>query len=273
MSNADRLLKPYYSVIRRLGHSAEPAYNGLMNLRIGIAGISGRMGRLVAEEVAAAGLVLAGGVGRGGDIGALAGVSDVVIDFSHAATVAAHAAALRAAGVAWVLGTTGGTAADAAAVAAAAEILPVVAAPNFSPGVNLLLALAERLGAALPADVYDAEILEMHHRQKVDAPSGTALALGRAVAAGRGVALEDVRVSGRDGHTGARKDGEIGFASLRGGQIVGSHSVLFTAASEQIAVTHDAFDRRVFAQGAVRAAIWLQGRSPGLYSMRDVLGI
>jgi 4-hydroxy-tetrahydrodipicolinate reductase len=172
-----------------------------------------------------------------------------------------------------VLGTTGGTAADAAAVADAAEIIPLVAAPNFSPGVNLVLALAERMGAALPADIYDAEILEMHHRQKIDAPSGTALALGRAVAAGRGVALEDVRVSGRDGHTGARKDGEIGFASLRGGQIVGSHSVLFTAASEQIAVTHDAFDRRVFAQGAVRAAIWLHGRTPGLYSMRDVLGI
>ncbi len=222
------------------------------------------MGQLVAEEVTAAGPQLAGGIGRGGDIAALAGVSDVVIDFSHAATLA---------GVGWVLGTTGGTEADAAAVAAAAEIIPVVAAANFSPGVNLLLALAERLGAALPADVYDAEILEMHHRQKVDAPSGTALALGRAVAAGRGVALEDVKVGGRDGHTGPRQDGEIGFASLRGGQIVGSHTVLFTAAAEQIAVTHHAFDRRVFAQGAVRAAIWLGGRSPGLYSMRDVLGI
>jgi 4-hydroxy-tetrahydrodipicolinate reductase len=136
-----------------------------------------------------------------------------------------------------------------------------------------LLALAERLGAALPANSYDAEILEMHHRQKVDAPSGTALALGRAVAAGRGVALEDARVSGRDGHTGPRKDGEIGFAVLRGGQIVGSHSVIFTAGTEQIALSHNAFDRRVFAQGAVRAAIWLQNRSPGLYSMKDVLGL
>jgi 4-hydroxy-tetrahydrodipicolinate reductase len=231
------------------------------------------MGQLVAEEVAAAGLTVAGGVGRGGNIAALAAVSDVVIDFTVGTTVADHAAALRAAGAGWVLGTTGFSTADGAAVAEAAEIIPVVAAANFSAGVNLVLALAERLGAALPADTYDAEILEMHHRQKVDAPSGTALALGRAVAAGRGVALEDVRVSGRDGHTGARKDGEIGFASLRGGQIVGSHSVIFCAGSEQITLTHDAFDRRVFAQGAVRAATWLRGRSPGLYSMKDVLGI
>jgi len=231
------------------------------------------MGQLVAEEVAAAGLELAGGVGRGGDIAALAAASDVVIDFTLGTTVAHHAAVLRAAGVGWVLGTTGGTGAAAAAVADAAEIIPVIAAPNFSPGVNLLLALAERLGAALPANAYDAEILEMHHRQKVDAPSGTALALGEAVAAGRGVALEDVRVSGRDGHTGPRQNGEIGFAALRGGQIIGSHSVMFTAGSEQIALTHHAFDRRVFAQGAVRAAIWLHGHSPGLYSMRDVLGI
>jgi 4-hydroxy-tetrahydrodipicolinate reductase len=244
-----------------------------MNLRIGIAGISGRMGQLVAEEVAAADLALAGGIGRGGDIAALARLSDLVIDFTVGTTLADHAAALRAAGVGWVLGTTGGSPADAAAVAEAAEIIPIVAAPNFSPGVNLLLALAERLGASLPAASYDAEILEMHHRQKVDAPSGTALALGQAVAAGRGVALEDVKVSGRDGHIGPRQDGEIGFATLRGGQIVGSHSVMFTAGSEQIALTHHAFDRRVFAQGALRAAIWLHGRSPGLYSMRDVLGI
>jgi 4-hydroxy-tetrahydrodipicolinate reductase len=254
-----------------------------MTLRIGIAGVSGRMGRLLAEEVAAAGLVVAGGVSRSGDgpagvpmyggIGALAGVSDLVIDFSHAALVAGHAAALRAAGIGWVLGTTGFTEDDEAAIAAAAEVVPVVLAPNFSPGVNLMFALAEKLGAALPAAAYDAEIVEMHHRQKVDAPSGTALGLGRAVAAGRGVALKDVMASGRDGHTGARKDGEIGFAALRGGQIVGRHTVSFTAGSEQISLTHEAFDRRVYATGAVRAAVWLHGRPPGLYSMKDVLGI
>jgi 4-hydroxy-tetrahydrodipicolinate reductase len=137
--------------------------------------------------------------------------------------------------------------------------------------VNLLLLLAEKLGHALAPTQYDAEILEMHHRQKVDAPSGTALALGRAVAAGRGVELEEVMVSGRHGHTGPRKDGEIGFATLRGGQIVGSHSVLFTAGDEQISLTHHAFDRRVFASGAVRAAMWLHAQPAGLYGMRDFL--
>jgi 4-hydroxy-tetrahydrodipicolinate reductase len=172
-----------------------------------------------------------------------------------------------------VLGTTGLGPEDEAAIAQAATKIPVIAAPNFSPGVNLMLALAERLGAALPASSYDAEILEMHHRQKVDAPSGTALGIGRAVAAGRNVALEDVKVSGRDGQTGARKPGEIGFAALRGGQIVGSHTVLFTAANEQISLTHHAFDRRIFAAGAVRAALWLQGRPAGRYGMKDVLAI
>ncbi len=129
------------------------------------------------------------------------------------------------------------------------------------------------MGAALPGGRYDAEILEMHHRQKVDAPSGTALALGRAVAAGRGVALEDVMVTSRSGHTGPRGEHEIGFATLRGGQIVGSHTVLFTAGDEQISLTHHALDRRVFASGAVRAALWLSGQKPGLYTMRDFLGV
>ena len=207
-----------------------------------------------------------------GDITALAGASDIVIDFTHASTVAAHAAAFAAARTPWVLGTTGYSAQDAAAIAAAAQSIPVIAAPNFCTGVNLLLLLSERLGAALPAPRYDAEILEMHHRQKVDAPSGTALALGRAVAAGRGVALEDVMVTSRSGHTGPRGENEIGFATLRGGQIVGSHTVLFTAGDEQITLTHHAFDRRVFASGAVRAALWLRHQPPGLYTMRDLLG-
>lgn len=253
-----------------------------MTTRIGITGISGRMGRLLAEEAASA-AILAGGTSRSGQapegatlfpgIPALAAESDVVIDFTHASTVAAHAAALAAAKTPWVLGTTGYSAIEAAAITAAAKIIPVIAAPNFCTGVNLLLLLAERLGAALPATRYDAEILEMHHRQKVDAPSGTALGLGRAVAAGRGVKLEDVMVSGRNGHTGPRQDGEIGFATLRGGQIIGSHSVFFTAGDEQIALTHHAFDRRVFATGAIRAALWLQGQPPGLYTMRDMLGL
>jgi len=254
-----------------------------MPLRIGIAGISGRMGRMLTQEVVAAGATLAGGIDRPGvdakgatiftDIRALAAACDLVIDFTHASTVVPHAKALASAGCAWVLGTTGLSPADEAGIAEAAAKIPVIAAPNYSPGVNLMFAIAERLGAALPAAGYDAEIIEMHHRQKVDAPSGTALGIGRAVAAGRGVALAEVMVSGRHGETGARKDGEIGFAALRGGQIVGSHTLSFTAANEQISLTHHAFDRRNFAAGAVRAALWLQGRPPGLYTMKDVLGI
>ncbi|MDE2514754.1 MAG: 4-hydroxy-tetrahydrodipicolinate reductase [Rhodospirillales bacterium] len=253
-----------------------------MGLRIGIAGITGRMGKLLAEEVTAAGAMLAGGTARDGraeapllrgDIAALAGACDVVIDFTHAETVPAHAAALEAAGIAWVLGSSGLSAAAEARVAEAARRVPVVYAANFSPGVNLVLALARQMGAALPADAYDAEILEMHHRQKVDAPSGTAIGLGRAVAAGRGVAFEAVAERARDGHTGPRREGTIGFAALRGGQVVGEHSVIFAAATEQIVLTHRAFDRRAYATGAVRAAAWLAGRPAGLYGMEHVLGM
>jgi 4-hydroxy-tetrahydrodipicolinate reductase len=256
---------------------------GAAGQKIGIAGIAGRMGHLLAEEVAAAGATLSGGIDRpdaavGGatrfpDITALAAASDVVLDFTHASAVQAHARALAAAGTAWVLGTSGLSAEDEAAVAAAATWIAVVYAPNFSPGVNLVLALAERMAAALPAEQYDAEILEMHHRQKVDAPSGTAVGIGRAVARGRGVALDEVKESGRDGHTGPRRPGAIGFAALRGGQVVGEHTLLFAGATEHIALTHRAFDRRAFASGAVRAALWTRGRPPGLYSMMDVLGM
>src|SRR5690242_1663150 len=244
------------------------------------------MGRLLVEEVAAAGAVLTGGAARsvstGGappgvqlyaDAAALAAASDVVIDFTNAAAAQATAAAMAAAGKPWILGTYGLSAADEAAVARAAETIPVVYAANFSAGVNLVLALAERMGAALPAEAYDAEIMEMHHRQKVDAPSGTAIGMGRAVAAGRGVKFEDVMESGRHGHTGARRTGAIGFAALRGGQVVGEHTLIFASATEHIALTHRAFDRRVFATGAIRAALWVVGKPAGLYSMMDVLGM
>jgi 4-hydroxy-tetrahydrodipicolinate reductase len=244
-----------------------------MALRVGIAGITGRMGRLLAEEVRAAGAVLAGGVSRGGDIAGLAAISDVVIDFTHASAAAAHARALAEAGVGWVLGTSGLSAGEEDAVKEAAVRIPVVHAANFSPGVTLMLALAERMAAALPASGYDAEILEMHHRQKVDAPSGTAIGLGRAVAKGRGVAFEAAMRSARHGDVGKRQAGEIGFASLRGGQVVGEHMLLFAGADEQIALTHRAFDRRIYASGAVRAALWLAGRNAGLYSMREVIGM
>ena len=187
-----------------------------MDKGIGIAGIAGRMGRLLAEEVLAAGATLAGGIDRPGarrwrgrrcspTSPRWRRRADVVLDFTHASAAAAHARRWRRPARAWVLGTTGLSAADEAAVAEAARRVPVVYAPNFSTGVNLVLALAERMAAALPAEQYDAEIVEMHHRQKVDAPSGTAIGLGRAVAKGRGVALEEVKESGRDGHTGARR--------------------------------------------------------------------
>jgi len=255
-------------------------------MRIGVIGVAGRMGRLIAEEVLAAGHTLSGGTERTGsghvipdgvrmfdDVPALAAASDAVIDFTHAAVTVIHAEALAASSAAWILGTTGLSPADDAAIARAAQRIPVVQSPNFGPGITLLLALAEQLGAVLPAAEYDAEILEMHHNQKVDAPSGTAVGLGRAVARGRGVRLEDVMDSGRDGHTGPRQPGAIGFAALRGGNVVGEHTVLFAAGAEHIALTHRAFDRRMFATGAVRAAAWTAGRPPGLYSMKDVMGV
>lgn len=255
-----------------------------MAVRIGIAGIAGRMGRLLVEEVGRAGALLVGGIDKPGlaappdlpllaDIAALARASDVVIDFTHASAAAGHAAALATAGCGWVLGTSGLGAGEQASVAAAAGRIPVLQAANFSPGVNLMLALAEQMAAALPAQQYDAEILEMHHRQKVDAPSGTAIGLGRAVALGRETALETVMRSGRHGDVGPRITGEIGFAALRGGQVVGEHTLLFAGASEHLALVHRAFDRRVYATGAVAAALWLAGRPAGLYSMREVLGI
>jgi 4-hydroxy-tetrahydrodipicolinate reductase len=260
---------------------AKEVASNVAETRIGIAGITGRMGRLVAEEVSAAGAVLAGGLGRrpapelelAANFRALAETSDVIIEFTHASLARTHASVVEASGGAWVLGTSGLSVEDEAAVAAAARRVPVVYAANFSPGVNLILALAERMAAALPAETYDAEILEMHHRQKVDAPSGTAVALGRAVARGRGMALPDLMESGRHGHTGLRRAGGIGFAALRGGQVVGEHTLLFAADTEHIALTHRAFDRRVFATGAVRAALWAAAKPPGLYTMADVLGL
>jgi 4-hydroxy-tetrahydrodipicolinate reductase len=258
-------------------------------MRIGVAGIAGRMGRLVAEEILAAGATLSGGLALPGDaappgiplftsLAPLAALSDAIIDFTHASAVQTHAAAIATARrgghrVAWVLGTTGLSPADQAAIHQTATIAAIIQAANFSPGVTLVLALAERLGAALPAESYDADILEMHHRQKTDAPSGTALAMGAALATGRGTTLAATRLPPNTGQTGPRPPGGIGFASLRGGQITGEHSLVLTAADEQIVLTHKAFDRRSFARGAVRAALWSAGIPPGLYGMTDVLGM
>jgi len=251
-------------------------------MRVGIAGIAGRMGRLLVEESRAAGHEVIGGtVNRSPGppdlpimtLAELADAADVVIDFTHAGTALSHAAAMAEARKPWVLGTSGLTATDEAAVDVAATRIPIVYAANFGPGINILLALARQLGASLPAEQYDAEILEMHHRQKVDAPSGTAIALGRAVAEGRGVSFEQSMESGRHGHTGARKPGAIGFAALRGGQVVGEHTLLFASASEHISLSHRALDRRVFATGAVRAAAWVRSQPPGRYTMTHVLGL
>ena len=252
-------------------------------MRVGVIGIGGRMGRLLAAEALAAGATVTGtlrpgsnttapdGVALAPGLAALARATDVVIDFTVAATATGHAETLARSATPWVLGTSGLSPAQEQVVADAARTIPVVYSLNFSPGINLLLELAERMGAALQAEAYDAEITEMHHRQKVDAPSGTAVALGRAVAAGRGTDLAAVTESGRDGHTGPRRPGAIGFAALRGGQVVGEHTLLFAGASEHVALTHRAFDRRIFAAGALRAATWLQARPPGLYTMRDVM--
>jgi 4-hydroxy-tetrahydrodipicolinate reductase len=199
--------------------------------------------------------------------------ADVVIDFTNAQASAALAAACAArGGPALVIGSTGLAPEHEAALAEAARRVPVLRSGNFSLGVNMLLGLVRQAARALPAETYDIEVLEAHHRRKVDAPSGTALMLGEAAAQGRGVALADAAQRGRDGITGARTLGDIGFAVVRGGGIVGEHSVLFAAEDEVLTLTHSAIDRGLFARGAVEAALWLAGRPPGLYDMQDVLG-
>lgn len=265
-------------------------------MKIGIVGCAGRMGRMLVNAVLdAQGCALSGGTERLGsdaldsDLGELVGRdrvgvpvesdarllfqrSEAVIDFTAPAATLAHAALAAELGRVLVVGTTGLSGDDELQLREAAGRAAIVYAPNFSIGVNLLMALTER-AAAILADDYDIEIVEMHHRHKVDAPSGTALGLGRSAARGRGVALDSVWRKSRDGHTGARPQGEIGFATLRGGDVVGDHTVMFAAEGERVELTHKASNRAVFAKGAVRAALWAKGQPPGLYTMRDVLGI
>lgn len=239
---------------------------------IGIFGSQGRMGRAIAEVAPALGARIAGGCDAGGDTAALARSCDVLVDFSIAAAIDEHLAAACAAGVPIVIGTTGLSPAQHAAIDAAAKQIAVLQTGNTSLGIGLLAALVREAAARLGAD-WDIEIVEMHHRNKADAPSGTALMLGEAAAAGMGSTLDEAGVSGRAGLTGARADGTIGLASLRGGSVVGDHSVVFAAAGERIELTHRADDRAIFARGAVRAAQWLAGRAPGRYAMDQVLGI
>ena len=199
--------------------------------------------------------------------------AEAVIDFTRPMVSTMLADLAAQARLVHVIGTTGLSAEDEAGIAAAARHATIVKSGNMSLGVNLLAVLVEQAARALdPAD-FDIEILEMHHKHKVDAPSGTALLLGEAAAAGRGIALRGNDVRSREGHTGARKAGTIGFATLRGGSVIGEHSVFLSGPGERIVLSHHAEDRTIFARGAVKAALWAHGRKPGLYSMRDVLGL
>ena len=266
-----------------------------MNVRIGVVGCAGRMGVALLQRIAATeGAEIAAGSERPGhgalgrDLGELAGLarlgravvddpravfglSDVVLDFTAPAAAVGHAGLAAESGKGLVAGTTGLDAAQEATIAQAAQRAAVLRAANMSVGVNLLLALTRQAAAALGPD-FDIEIVEMHHRHKVDAPSGTALALGRAAAQGRGVEHDAVAARGRDGITGARRRGDIGYAALRGGNVAGEHTVMFAADDERIELTHKATDRAIFARGAVHAALWLKGKPAGLYAMTDVLG-
>jgi 4-hydroxy-tetrahydrodipicolinate reductase len=266
-----------------------------MTIRVTVAGASGRMGRALVRALAESdgmrlsfALERAGHSDLGRDAGELSGLarngvsltddvlaalskSDAVLDFTAPTASVAVADLAAQARIVHVIGTTGFSEADLARLKAAARHAVIVKSGNMSLGVNLLAALVKEAAKVLPN--YDIEIVEMHHRMKVDAPSGTALLLGEAAAAGRGVALREHEVRARDGQTGARADGAIGFASLRGGTVVGDHTVTLAGPFERIELTHRAEDRSIFARGALAAARWGQGKKPGLYAMSDVLGL
>jgi 4-hydroxy-tetrahydrodipicolinate reductase len=266
------------------------------DLRVVVAGAGGRMGRTLIHAVAATkGVTLAGavdapnsavigrdagelaGLGRNGivvagDVAPLLQAADALIEFTIPAATLVFAELAAKAGLVHVIGTTGHSAEEEAVIAKAANRATIVKSGNMSLGVNLLAALVKRVAETLNDD-YDVEIVEMHHSKKIDAPSGTALMLGRAAAEGRGVDLAQRSVRGRDGMTGARGAGDIGFASLRGGTVVGEHSVIFAGPAERVELTHRAEDRMIFARGALHAALWARGKKPGLYSIADVLGL
>ena len=268
-----------------------------MSMGLVVVGAAGRMGRTLIRAIhETPGAALAGAVERAGspllgqDAGEVAGVgrlgvaitddplpvfarAEGVLDFTVPAATVEFAGYAAQARIAHVIGTTGCTAADEERIAAAARHATIVKSGNMSLGVNLLAVLVEQAAKVLSGDDFDIEVLEMHHRHKVDAPSGTALLLGEAAAKGRGIGLEENSVRVRDGHTGPREAGTIGFATLRGGSVVGDHSVVLAGTGERIVLSHHAEDRTLFARGAVTAALWAQGRKPGLYTMRDVLGL
>jgi 4-hydroxy-tetrahydrodipicolinate reductase len=268
----------------------------MSDMRLVVMGAAGRMGRMLVRTIGempgvavAAALERAGSDALGKDAGVVAGLSPVgvpitddplqavvnadgIVDFTAPAASVELAALAAQARIVHVIGTTGLSPSDLKKIDAAARHAVIVRSGNMSLGVILLAALVERAAVSLGPD-WDIEILEMHHKMKVDAPSGTALLLGESVARGRNIALAERSVRSRDGHTGARREGDIGFATLRGGSVVGDHSVIFAGTSERLEFTHRAEDRAIFARGAIRAALWGRGKKPGHYSMADVLGL
>ena len=268
----------------------------MADMRLIVVGAAGRMGRTLVRIISEMpGVTLAGAIEREGaaeigrDAGDLAGVgangiavtadalpvfakADGVLDFTTPAATIAYAELAAQARIVHVIGTTGLSADDNARIAAAARHAVIVKSGNMSLGVNLLAALVKQAARALDAS-FDIEVLEMHHRAKVDAPSGTALMLGRAAAEGRGIALDEHSVRARDGITGPRERGDIGFATLRGGSVIGEHSLVFAGDGETVTLSHSASDRALFARGALKAALWGRDKKPGLYAMSDVLGL
>jgi 4-hydroxy-tetrahydrodipicolinate reductase len=268
----------------------------MADMRLIVAGAGGRMGRALTRVISETpGAVLAGALEAPGsellgkDSGVLAGLpandvklsadlwalsanADGILDFTVPAATIANVAIAAERKLVHVIGTTGLSGSDMAVIKSVTSRAIVVQSGNMSLGVNLLAALVKRVAQSLD-DSFDIEILEMHHKAKIDAPSGTAMMLGEAAAAGRGVDLALHSARGRDGITGARKAGDIGFAALRGGTVTGEHSVIFAGAMERIELTHRAEDRTMFAQGAIKAALWARDKNPGLYSMADVLGL
>jgi 4-hydroxy-tetrahydrodipicolinate reductase len=268
----------------------------MTDMRLVVVGAAGRMGRMLVKAILetdgcklVGALEREGSISLGGDAGLLAGVgklnvligddphavlgeADGVLDFTAPAATVALAELAADAGLVHVVGTTGLSKSDFDKLRAAAQKARIIQSGNMSLGVNLLAGLVRKVAQTLGED-FDIEILEMHHRLKVDAPSGTALLLGEAAAEGRGIPLNERAVRSRDGHTGARRSGDIGFATLRGGSVVGEHMVVFAGQGERIELAHRAEDRSIFARGAVRAALWGRDRKPGYYTMADVLGL
>src|SRR2546423_8566977 len=268
----------------------------MSDMRLIVAGAGGRMGRALTRVISeTSGAILTGaleapgsellgkdagmlaglpanGIGLSADLWTMSANADGILDFTVPGATIANVAIAAQRGLVHIIGTTGLSASDDAVIKSVTSRATVVKSGNMSLGINLLAALVKRVAQSLD-DAFDIEILEMHHRAKIDAPSGTALLLGEAAAAGRGVDLHTRSARGRDGHTGARRPGDIGFASLRGGSVTGDHSVIFAGAMERIGLTHRAEDRTMFAQGAVKAALWARGQKPGMYSMADVLGL